>query len=249
MKKILILVISTIIFASCENSLKENIEKIIISKLDNPESYEFVSLKLIDSVNNHEIYQNKLDSLKPFINGVSYKLLSTLYDIENEGEYKKIEKLSNELDSIRKILTKVKKTEFSKVYRNFKDVRRKNKKLTDKYSFRKRKKISDFDYEINKEDIFIWDSLIKMKRKKLISYFKKSQPHLAQRYGIEEYDWIVGKFILVDSLNKLKINSKVKIEHNIYELNFRAKNEFNALVLNKKEFEVRTINEKIEIIE
>ena len=60
MKIIGTLISLILLFTSCENGLKEKAEKEIIAKMNNPKSYEFVELYLIDSISNHKYYKEIL---------------------------------------------------------------------------------------------------------------------------------------------------------------------------------------------
>ncbi len=230
MKK-LFLIGLVLLFASCQNGLKKKIEQKIIPQLNNPKSYEFVSLTLIDSVSNHEYNKNLIDSLTFQVNKNSYRILDMLYDKKHKVELEKIQSLSKKVrllkeESISSNSTNTwKKTKLEEI---------KYDKLTKEYEYQKRTKyFGGLDYSMLEEkNEIIWDSLIKMSRTKLNVYLDKAEPSFETRFGIKN-DSIVKTFKLVDSLQLSIKETKPKINFYTFELSYREKNNFNAIILNK----------------
>ncbi|WP_298554588.1 hypothetical protein [uncultured Algibacter sp.] len=235
MKKTKIVLISFILlFVSCKKDLKENIEAKIIPNLNNPKSYEFVSLNLIDSISNHKYNRELIDSLTIQINTNSYRLLNILYDKKHNKELEKIDSLYVEIRSIKKQLINDNKSNFINTYKKIKLKEIEYDELKGKYDYNKELKyFEELDYSmVRDENIIIWDSLIKMDKKKLNYYLNEAQPELEQLYAIKN-DSVLKTFKFVDSLQNLNNNTKSKTEFYVYELNYREKNNFNATILNK----------------
>jgi hypothetical protein len=235
MKKISILISLTLLFACCKNSLKEKIEKIIISEMNNPKSYEFVSFNLVDSISNKVYFKEQIDSLTTKINTVSYNLLDILFDKKHIKESIQLDSLSKEISFIRRKLI-INKKNFRNNHKKIKLKEIEYKKKLGEYNYQK--EVSYFegiDYSIvRNEKTIIWDSLIKMERGKLSFYFNQAQPLLYQRYGIKN-DSIINTFKFVDSIHNLV--KKIKTKFYVYEFSFRERNNFKATVLSKKKIE------------
>lgn len=247
MKIIGTLISLILLFTSCENGLKEKVEKEIIAKMNNPKSYEFTKLNLIDSISNHKYYKELVDSLTTKININSYRLLNILFDKKHTNENRKIDSLSEEISFMKRKLVKDKKSNFSNNYKKIKLKENEYKKLQGEYDYKKELKYfrgNDYSMALNEKTI-IWDSLIKMDREKLNYYFNESQPFLYERYGIRKNDSIIKTFKFVDSIQKLLKKTKPITKFYIYEFSFREKNNFDAMVLSKRK--IKTLENKKEI--
>ncbi len=235
MQKIKIVLISLILlFVSCQKDLKGNIETQFIHKLNNPKSYEFVSLNLIDSISNHKFNKELIDSLTLQINTISYRLLNILYDKNQHKELEKMDSLYEVIRSMKKQQINGDKSNFSYTRSIIKIKENEYKKLRAIYDFQKEiEYFGGLDYSmVRDENIIFWDSLIKMDKNKLNYYLKEAQPSLERLYAIKN-DSVLKTFKFADSLQNLISNTKSKIDFYVFELNYREKNNFNATILNK----------------